>query len=77
MKQRSLDEPLLGTEYEGGEMGNNSGNNEGEGEVNVYMGQSGWNQTCYEEQNNQTQVRPSTPQLSKGKGKIMTVAFTF
>ncbi|XP_003706763.1 striatin interacting protein isoform X3 [Megachile rotundata] len=67
-KQSSLDEPGLGMEYEGGELGNNSGNNEGEGEMNVLMNQSDWNQTYCEEQNNQLHTRFSTPQLSKGKG---------
>ncbi|XP_076394025.1 striatin interacting protein isoform X2 [Megachile rotundata] len=69
-KQSSLDEPGLGMEYEGGELGNNSGNNEGEGEMNVLMNQSDWNQTYCEEQNNQLHTRFSTPQLSKGKGNV-------
>ncbi|XP_029032119.1 striatin interacting protein isoform X2 [Osmia lignaria lignaria] len=67
MKQSSLDEPGLGMEYEGGELGNNTGNNESEGEMNVLMNQTGWNQNYCEEQNNQLQIRPSTPQLTKGK----------
>lgn len=72
MKQSSLDEPGLGMEYEGGELGNNTGNNESEGEMNVLMNQTGWNQNYCEEQNNQLQIRPSTPQLSKGKGNYFT-----
>ncbi|XP_035720757.1 striatin-interacting protein 1 homolog isoform X3 [Vespa mandarinia] len=71
MKQSSLDEPGLGMEYEGGEPGNNAATNEGEGEmVNLISqpGIPGWNQTYYEDQNNQSQLRPYTPQMNKGKG---------
>ncbi|GAB1861880.1 Protein FAM40A [Camponotus japonicus] len=72
MKQSSLDDPGLGMEYEGGEPPNNTTTNEGDGEVIVFLGPGGpggcWNQTYYEDQNNQTQLRPGTPQLIKGKG---------
>lgn len=68
IKQTSLDEPVLASDCWLLKNRNDMANNEGEGEMNEYMSQSGWNQTCYEEQNNQPQVRPSTPQLSKGKG---------
>ncbi|KAL6425338.1 hypothetical protein ACFW04_009504 [Cataglyphis niger] len=74
MKQSSLDDPGLGMEYEGGEPPNNTTTNEGDGEVIVFLGPGGpggcWNQTMnyYEDQNNPTQLRPSTPQLIKGKG---------
>jgi len=73
MKQSSLDDPGLGMEYEGGEPPNNATTNEGDGELIVFLGPSGpggWNQTYYEDQNNQSQLRPSTPQLIKGKGNI-------
>lgn len=73
MKQSSLDEPGLGMEYEGGEAGNNAATNEGEGEmVNLISqpGIPGWNQTYYEDQNNQSQLRPYTPQMNKGKDKL-------
>jgi len=74
MKQSSLDDPGLGMEYEGGEPPNNTTTNEGDGEVIVFLGPGGpggcWNQTYYEDQNNQTQLRPGTPQLIKGKGNI-------
>lgn len=72
MKQSSLDDPGLGIEYEGGEPPNNTAANEGDGELIVFLGPGGpggWNQTYYEDQNNQPQVRSGTPQLIKGKGK--------
>ncbi|CAL7936494.1 unnamed protein product [Xylocopa violacea] len=69
MKQSSLDEPGLGMEYEGGEIGNNTPNNEAEGEANVFMNQSGWKLvTYYRNENNQSPTRPDTPPLTKGKG---------
>lgn len=74
MKQSSLDDPGLGMEYEGGESPNNTAANEGDGELIVFLGPGGpggWNQTYYEEQNNQSQLRPGTPQLIKGKGNIL------
>ncbi|XP_053974419.1 striatin-interacting protein 1 isoform X1 [Hylaeus volcanicus] len=67
LKQSSLDEPLLGMEYDSGEMGNNTTNNEAEVEINVFTDPTGWNQTCYEDQNNEIQIRPSTPQHTRGK----------
>lgn len=74
MKQSSLDDPGLGMEYEGGEPPNNTTTNEGDGEVIVFLGPSGpggcWNQPYYEDQNNQSQLRSSIPQLMKGKGNI-------
>lgn len=73
MKQSSLDDPGLGMEYDGGEPANNTATNESDGELIVFLGPGGpggWNQTYYEDQNNQSQLRPSTPQLIKGKGKI-------
>ncbi|XP_026666495.1 striatin-interacting protein 1 homolog [Ceratina calcarata] len=70
MKQSSLDEPGLGMEYEGGEMGNNSTNNDGEGEPAVFVNNSSWGQlgTYCQNENNQPPPRPDTPQLLKGKG---------
>lgn len=62
-------------EYEGGEPPNNTATNEGDGELIVFLGPvgpdgpGGWNQLYYEDQKNQSQLRPSTPQLVKGKGK--------
>lgn len=72
MKQGSLDEPGLGMEFEGGD-GNNAPNNEGEGEGSVFMKQANWTQigNFCDEQINQLQTRPDTPQLSKGKGKYI------
>ncbi|XP_076620088.1 striatin interacting protein isoform X2 [Colletes latitarsis] len=70
LKQSSLDEPnsvLLGMEFDAADIVNSGTNNEAEGEMNVFMDQSRWKETCYEDQNNQTQMRPSTPQLTKGK----------
>ncbi|XP_006564789.1 striatin-interacting protein 1 isoform X3 [Apis cerana] len=69
MKQSSLDEPGLEMEYEGAEMGNDTANNEGEGEANVFMNQTVLTQlrTYCQNENNQPQVRPDTPQLTKGK----------
>lgn len=67
-------------EYDGAELGNITlltPNNEAEGEVNVCMGQSSWNQICFEDQNNQTQIRPSIPQLTKGKGNIFIIALIY
>lgn len=72
MKQSSLDDPGLGMEYEGGEPPNNTTTNEGDGDVIVFVGpNSCWSQTYYEDQTNQSQLRPSTPQLMKGKGNIL------
>ncbi|XP_050582292.1 striatin-interacting protein 1 isoform X1 [Bombus affinis] len=69
MKQSSLDEPGLGMEYEGAEVGNNTTNNEGEGEANVFMNQTVLTQlrTYCQNENNQPPIRPDTPQLTKGK----------
>lgn len=69
MKQSSLDDPGLGMEYEGGEPPNNTVANEGDGELIIFY--PGWGQMCYEDQNNQSQLRPGTPQLIKGKGNIL------
>ncbi|OAD53293.1 Protein FAM40A [Eufriesea mexicana] len=66
IKQSSLDEPGMEVEYDGTEMGNSTVNNEGEGEVNVFMNQAGLQTYCQNE-NNQPQIRPDTPQLTKGK----------
>ncbi|XP_015429050.1 PREDICTED: striatin-interacting protein 1 [Dufourea novaeangliae] len=64
-KQKSLDESLLGMVYEFGDMGNANNGKEGEGEMNG----SSWYRACHlEEQNNQPQVRPSTPPVNKVKG---------
>lgn len=67
MKQSSLDEPLLGMEFEGGEGGANSGNNEGDGDMVLYMDQSQC-QSYYEDPSSLVQPRPSTPQPVKDKG---------
>lgn len=67
MKQSSLDEPLLGMEFEGGEGGTNSGNNEGDGDMVLYMDQSQC-QNYYEDPSSLVQPRPSTPQPVKDKG---------
>lgn len=79
MKQSSLDDPGLGMEYEGGEPPNNTTANEGDGELIVFLGPGGpggWNQSYYEDQNNQSQLRPGTPQLIKGKGNV-SFSFSF
>lgn len=79
MKQSSLDDQGLG-EYEAGESSNNTGTNEGDGELIVFLGPSdpgGWSQTYYENQNNQSQLRPGTPQLIKGKGNIFFLSLLF
>ena len=70
MKQSSLDEPLMGMEFEGGEGGNNSSNNEGDGDMMMFMDQSSLSQYqgYFEDQNNQAQPRPSTPQPIINKG---------
>ncbi|XP_076236978.1 striatin interacting protein isoform X2 [Calliopsis andreniformis] len=78
-KQKSLDEPLLGTEYEDGKMENNTTNNEGEGDVNVYTSQSGRNQIHFGYRHMQPRGEPiidlpntdlpsTDPQITKGKG---------
>ncbi|XP_033223695.1 striatin-interacting protein 1 isoform X2 [Belonocnema kinseyi] len=70
MKQSSLDEPLMGMEFEGGEGGNNSSNNEGDGDMMMFMDQSSLSQYqgYFEDQNSQAQPRPSTPQPIINKG---------
>lgn len=72
MKQSSLDDPGLGMEYEGGEPPNNAAANEEDRELIVFLtppgGPGDWNQTYYEDQNNQSQIRSNTPPLMKGKG---------
>lgn len=77
MKQSSLDEPGLGMEYEGAEMGNNTTNNEGDD--NVFMNQAVLTQlrTYCQNENNQPQIRPDTPQLTKGKSNIFINTFQF
>lgn len=79
MKQSSLDEPGLGMEYEGAEVGNNTTNNEGEGEANVFMNQTVLTQlrTYCQNENNQPPIRPDTPQLTKGKSNIFINTFHF
>ncbi|XP_043461418.1 striatin-interacting protein 1 [Leptopilina heterotoma] len=67
MKQSSLDEPLLGMEFEGGEGGTNMTNNEGDGDMVLYMDQSQC-QNYYEDPSSLAQPRPSTPQPVKDKG---------
>lgn len=76
MKQSSLDEPGMGVEYDGAEMENSTANNEGEGEVNVFMNQASLQTYCQNE-NNQPQIRPDTPQLTKGKSNIFIITFQF
>lgn len=79
MKQSSLDEPGLGMEYEGAEVGNNTTNNESEGEANVFMNQTVLTQlrTYCQNENNQPPIRPDTPQLTKGKSNIFINTFQF
>lgn len=69
-KQSSLDEVVFGSELDGPEGGNGSGNNEGDGEMIVYFDQpsSGTYQSYYDDPNSQQQLRPSTPQPTKNKG---------
>ncbi|XP_015609648.1 striatin-interacting protein 1 homolog isoform X2 [Cephus cinctus] len=68
IKQSSMDEQGLGIEPDGSGTGTGTGTNEGESETVVYMEEPVVfsYRTYEEEQSNQEQPRPSTPQPAKG-----------